>query len=84
MIDLELGSGAVVARVHVLDDVGPLGLGVDGLSLGAGRVPCCGLVLLADEATGGNTSIGASCGEDVGVSSKHDVLFLLVVFDQRK
>lgn len=36
VVDLHLGSRSVVAGVHVLDNVGPLGLGVDGLSLGAG------------------------------------------------
>jgi hypothetical protein len=44
VVDLEARAGAGVARVHVLDCVGPvLGGGDDG-ALGAGGVPGCGLV----------------------------------------
>lgn len=39
VVDEHLGARARVARVHVVDSVGPLLLGVDGLALRAGRVP---------------------------------------------
>lgn len=44
MVDLEARAGTSVAGVHVLDGVGPVLGGGDGLTLGAGRVPGCGLV----------------------------------------
>jgi hypothetical protein len=78
VVDLHLGSGSVVARVHVLDDLGPLLLSLDTLALGALRVPSRGLVSLALEAASRDTGIGDSCGEDIGVSGSHDVLGMLV------
>lgn len=78
VVDLHLGSGSVVARVHVLDDLGPLLLSLDHLALGALRVPSSGLVSLALEAASRDTGIGDSCSEEVGVSGSHDVLGLLV------
>lgn len=39
VIDLETRTSTVVARVHILNDVGPVSGGLVDISLGAGRVP---------------------------------------------
>jgi hypothetical protein len=44
MVDLEARAGAAVARVHILDGVGPVLGGGDHVALGAGGVPGGGLV----------------------------------------
>jgi hypothetical protein len=78
VVDLHLGASSVVARVHVLDNVGPLLLSPSGLALRASRVPSGGLVSLALEATSRDTSVDNCRGENIGVGSSHDVLILLV------
>ena len=73
VIDLEARASAGVARVHVLDDGGPLGRSGVRVSLGAGAVPGVGLVGLRDEAAGWNTAVSCCSSEQLRVGGGHDV-----------
>lgn len=74
VVDLEAGAGAGVARVHVLDRLGPvLGGGLD-VALGAGGVPAVDLVAGGHEAAGGDAGVGGCGLEHAGVGGGHDVL----------
>ena len=71
MVDEHLGALARVARVHVEGRVRPHLLRVDGLALGAGRVPAINGARV--EAACGHSSVGRAGGEQFRVRGGHDV-----------
>ena len=73
VVDLETGTRAAVAGIHVLDDAGPVGWrGVD-LALCAGRVPGVGCAGRGHEAAGWNARVGGCGCEEFGIGCCHDV-----------
>jgi hypothetical protein len=74
VVDLETGTGAAVAGVHALDDVGPVGGGLVDVALSAGGVPGIDLTGGRDEATSGDAGVGGGGSEELGVGSSHNVL----------
>lgn len=79
VVDLHLGSRAVVSRVHVEDYIGPCLRGCSGLAVGACAVPCIDATTAGHEATGIDTRVGDSGLEDIWVSSGQDVLDVMLV-----
>ena len=77
MEDLQPGSGAVEARVHVADLVAPLLGRLDELAVCARVGPSGGILGGGGsgnrEAAGGNTGVDGTGLEDVGVSGDEDV-----------
>lgn len=79
VVDLHLGPGPSVTRVHILDDVCPLLLGPYGLARRARRVPEVRGVVDAHETARGDARVGDARREDVGVCRCQDVLFIVSV-----
>lgn len=69
MPELHLGAGTGVPGVGVAHEVAPLSGGLDGLTIGAGRVPHAG----AGKAGEGDTGKGGDTGEDVRVGASEDL-----------
>lgn len=77
VVDLHPRARAVVAGVHVEDDLGPF-LGCRrGLAVGAGIVPGRDARGLRHEAAGGDARVDDAGGEDVGVGGGEDILLFL-------
>lgn len=74
VVDLHPGPRPGIPRVHVLDNVGPLLLGPDGLARRARRVPKVRDVVGAHEAARGDARVGDTRCEDVRVCCGQDVL----------
>jgi hypothetical protein len=74
VVDLETGTGAAVAGVHALDDVGPVGSGLVNVSLSAGGVPGIDLTGGRDEAASGDARVGSGSSKKLRVGSSHDIL----------
>lgn len=74
VVDLHPWPRAVVAGVHVEDDLGPFLRCGDGLPVCAGGVPSGDAVGGGLEAAGGDAGVGDARGEEVRVGGCHDVL----------
>jgi hypothetical protein len=74
VVDLHPRARAVVAGVHVEDDLGPGGWGCLGLAVGAGAVPGVDGAGRGHEAAGVDARVDDAGFEDVGVCGGEDVL----------
>lgn len=74
VVNLEARTSTIVARVHVLDDVGPVSGRLVDVSLGAGGVPGINGTGGGYETSGGHSRVSSSCSKQFRVRSCHDIL----------
>lgn len=74
MIDLHLGSSAIVAGIHVENGVGPGLRGANGLTISAGIVPGVDSTASGDEATSSDSGVDDGSFENIWVGCSQDVL----------
>lgn len=82
VVDLHLGSRAVVSRVHVKYYIGPGLGGCRGLAVGACVVPGIDATTAGNEAAGINARVDNSGLEDIWVGSGQDILWVVLVLPE--